>query len=61
MGKLVFGCGQPLRLDEEVQDLQRPKAALQWSGRHAGHRRQQLRRNSRPYDGRELQKGLVLF
>ena len=61
VGKFVFGCGQPLRLDEEIQDLQRPKAALQLSGRHAGHRRQQRRRNSWPDDGCELQKGLVLF
>ena len=52
---------KPLRLDQKIQDLQRPKPALQLRGRHAGHGRQQGRRNSWADDGRKLEKRLVLL
>ena len=61
VGKFVFRRRQPLQLDQEIQNFQRPKPALQLRRRHAGHRRQQGRRNSRSDDGGKLEQGLVLF
>ena len=39
VGKFVFRGSKPSRLDQKVQNFQRPKPALQLRGRHAGDRR----------------------
>ena len=49
------------RLDEEIQDFQRPEPALQLRARHSSDGGEQLRRNARSDYGRELQEGLVLL
>ncbi len=61
MRKFVFRGRQSPRLNQKIQGLQRPKAALQLCRRHPGHGRQQARCNSRSDDGCELKKGFVLL
>ncbi|MBV8697903.1 MAG: hypothetical protein JO052_08605, partial [Bradyrhizobium sp.] len=60
MREFIFDRRQPARLDEKVQDFQRPQMALQLRCGHSGHRCQELRRDAGADHCRELQQRFVV-